>query len=160
MDEKYRKAGLALLLITFAAILFYTVSQSNTGQERAVFLDETGEVKAEITFETASTPEEKRTGLMNRTSLEESHGMIFVYEDEELRTFWMKNTLIPLDIIFLDSNKQIINIKKAYPEPNTPDSELERYRSDAPAQYVIEVNQNFTDRHGIEPGDQVEFSAD
>lgn len=160
MDEKYRKAGLALLLITFATILFYAVSQSNTGQERAVFLDETEEVKAEITYETAVSSEGKRIGLMNRTELGQNHGMIFVYDNADIRSFWMKNTLIPLDIIFLDSNKQIINIEKAYPELNTPDSELERYRSDAPAQYVIEVNQNFTDRHGIEQGDRAEFSIE
>ncbi|PSH02452.1 MAG: hypothetical protein BRC26_00480, partial [Nanohaloarchaea archaeon QH_8_44_6] len=94
-----------------------------------------------------------------RKNLDENHGMIFMYDKSETRSFWMKNTLIPLDIIFLDSNRTIINIEKAYPEPDTADSELERYRSGAPAQYVIEVNQNFTDRNNIEVGDTVKFSV-
>ncbi|MFQ3275512.1 MAG: uncharacterized membrane protein (UPF0127 family) [Candidatus Nanohaloarchaea archaeon] len=158
MKEKHRKAGTVILTLMGLAVLSYTVSQSSIGQQRALFLDETGEIKAEISFETAVTPEEKQVGLMNRTSLRDNHGMIFVYDDAEVRAFWMKNTLIPLDIIFLDSEKRIINIEKAYPEPNTPDSELKRYRSDGPAQYVIEVNQNFTDRNNIEESDRVEFS--
>lgn len=157
MNEKYSKAG-AIIAVLGLAFFIYTVSNS-AGQQRALFLDETGVVKADITFEAAVTPEEKRIGLMNRTSLRDNHGMIFVYEEEAPRAFWMKNTLIPLDIIFLDSQKRIINIEEAYPEPGTPVSELERYRSDRPAKYVIEVKQNFTDRHGIEPGDRVEFSV-
>lgn len=159
MKDKHRK----LAVISAAFILLtgftYLLSASEIGEEHASFTDGNGNEKAEITFETAITSEEKKTGLMNRTELGQNHGMIFVYDKPDMRAFWMKNTLIPLDIIFLDSNKQIINIEKAHPEPDTPDSELERYRSDAPAQYVIEVNQNFTDRHGIEQGDRVEFSV-
>lgn len=159
MKEKHRKVGVIIIALIAVAGFTYLLSSSSFGQERALFLDETGEVKADITFETAETPEEKKIGLMNRTSLQDNHGMIFVYDSAETRTFWMKNTLIPLDIIFLDSSKQIINIEKANPEPNIPDSELERYSSEEPAQYVIEVKQNFTESNGIEPGDKVEFSV-
>jgi uncharacterized membrane protein (UPF0127 family) len=160
MKDNQRKIGVITGIFVVLAVFTYSLSVADIGQEKAVFFDENGEQKAEITFETASNPEEKRIGLMNRTSLEQNHGMIFVYDQAEIRNFWMKNTLIPLDIIFLDSQKSVINIEKAYPEPDTPDSELERYSSDAPAQYVIEVNQNFTDRNSIEPGDTVEFSLD
>lgn len=111
-----------------------------------------------VHLEVADTAEERERGLMFREELDENHGMLFVYEEEAPRSFWMKNTLIPLDIIFLGSDKTIINIEKAYPEPNTSDSNLERYRSESPAQYVIEVNQNFTERKGIEKGDRVEFT--
>lgn len=111
-----------------------------------------------VHLEVADTAEERERGLMFREELDENHGMLFVYEEEAPRSFWMKNTLIPLDIIFLGSDKTIINIEKAYPEPNTSDSNLERYSSESPAQYVVEVNQNFTERNEIGKGDRVEFT--
>jgi uncharacterized membrane protein (UPF0127 family) len=160
VNQKHRKITVIATVFILLTGFTYVLSVSGVGEKQASFIDETGSEKAEITYETAISSEEKKSGLMNRTELDQNHGMIFVYDNADIRSFWMKNTLIPLDIIFLDSNKQIINIEKAYPEPNTPDSELERYRSDAPAQYVIEVNQNFTDRHGIEQGDRVEFSIE
>jgi uncharacterized membrane protein (UPF0127 family) len=153
MDDRQRVA-IAALLVTGVVAAALTLG----GQPQATFVDDSGEELATITYETAITDEEKREGLMFREELRENHGMLFVYEQEAPRSFWMKNTLIPLDIIFLDSNKEIINIEKAYPEPDTADSELRRYSSDAPAQYVIEVNQNFTDRKGIKSGDRMSFS--
>lgn len=155
MDE--RKENLlvgALLIIGGALILYGVLDQPDT----ATFVNESGEELATITYETAVSNAEKRKGLMFRKNLREDHGMIFVYDEAENRTFWMKNTFIPLDIIFLDSNKTIINIEKAYPELNATESELEQYHSEAPTQYVIEVNQNFTDRNKIRKGDRVEFT--
>lgn len=155
MEERRKKLIIgSLLLIGGALVLYSQVEQPST----ATFTDENGTELATITYETAATPEETRRGLMYREELEKNHGMIFVYEHEAPRSFWMKNTLIPLDIIFIDSNKEIINIEKAYPEPNTSDSDLRRYSSDSPAQYVIEVNQNFTERNEIEKGDRVRFT--
>lgn len=105
--------------------------------------------------EIADTPEERAEGLMYREELGENQGMLFVYEEEADRSFWMKNTLIPLDIIFLDSNLEVINIEKADPEPNTSDSNLERYMSDRPAQYVLELNQNRSEEIGLEEGNEM-----
>jgi uncharacterized membrane protein (UPF0127 family) len=67
----------------------------------------------------------------------------------------MKNTLIPLDIIFVDKERRIINIEEAYPEPNTSDENLKTYRSERPAKYVIETNSSFTERRNVEEGDRV-----
>lgn len=103
-----------------------------------------------ITLEIANTPEERAQGLMNRESLEQDRGMLFMYEEEDDRSFWMKNTTIPLDIIFLDSEMQVINIEKADPEPNTADENLERYTSEEAAKYVLEVNQNVSEEIGLE----------
>lgn len=105
--------------------------------------------------EIADTSEERARGLMNRESLGENSGMLFVYEEEADRSFWMKNTLIPLDIIFLNSNFEVINIEKASPEPNTSDSDLQRYRSERPAQYVLEINQNRSNEIGLEKGSKI-----
>lgn len=104
----------------------------------------------DYSLEIADTEEERAQGLMNRENLEEDRGMLFVYDDKDHRSFWMKNTTIPLDIIFMDSEFEVINIEQANPEPNTSDHELQRYRSEEPAQYVLEINQNQSSEIGLE----------
>ena len=155
MEERKRLIVAGALILAGAALLLQSLQQTT---QTATFVDESGEELGEISYETAATEEERARGLMFREELDENHGMLFVYEEEENRSFWMKNTLILLDIIFLDSNKTVINIEKAYPEPETPHSELRRYKSEEPAQYVVEVNQNFTERNEIGKGDRVEFT--
>ena len=108
-----------------------------------------------FSVEIADTPEERERGLMFREELGENEGMLFVYEEESPRSFWMKNTLIPLDIIFLDSNMEVINIEKADPELNTSDPNLESYDSESPARYVLEINQNRSEEIGLEKGDEL-----
>ena len=113
--------------------------------------------KAELTVEVADTPEERSKGLMYREKLSIENGMLFVFPEEDYRGFWMKNTLIPLDMIFVDAEGRIINIEEAVPEPNTSDENLKSYRSDEPAKYVIETNSSFTERKDVEEGDRVVF---
>jgi len=83
--------------------------------------------------------------------------MLFVFPEEDYRGFWMKNTLIKLDMIFVDAEGRIINIEEAVPEPNTSDENLKTYRSDEPAKYVIETNSSFTERRNVEEGDRVDI---
>ncbi|MDY6764302.1 MAG: DUF192 domain-containing protein, partial [Halobacteria archaeon] len=131
---------------------------ANTSAETVTaFFVVKGEVRGNVTLEIADSPEERRKGLMHRKSLGWRQGMIFVYSNEGDRAFWMKNTYIPLDMIFVDANKTVINVEHADPQPNASDSELKRYRSEAPAQYVIEVNQGFADCFGIGKGTRVVF---
>ena len=105
-----------------------------------------------ISVEVADNKSERREGLMNRESLCQSCGMLFVYPDADERAFWMKNTLIPLDIIFISADKKVLNVETAYPEPNTSDSDLTRYWSDGQAKYVLEVNAGYAEEKGIEKG--------
>jgi uncharacterized membrane protein (UPF0127 family) len=120
---------------------------------------EGGEVLAPVELEVADAPEERRRGLMNRTALPEDRGMVFVYEDSEVRSFWMKNTLIPLDMIFVAPNGTVLNVEHAAPQPNASDADLRSYRSAGPAQYVVEVRRGFTNRTGVGPGTTVEFEG-
>lgn len=106
----------------------------------------------EITCEIASTPQERSKGLMNRTYLPEDEGMLFVYEKPQILSFWMKNTLIPLDIIFIDESGIVINIESADVELDKDDEELTRYVSMRPAAYVVEINQGLSNRYGIIQG--------
>ena len=112
---------------------------------------------ASLQVEVAETPQERSRGLMYREELPMDRGMLFVFPEEGDRGFWMKNTLIPLDMIFVDAEGRIVNIEEAYPEPGTPDEDLKLYRSEEPAKYVIETNSSLTERKGMEKGDRVDI---
>jgi uncharacterized protein len=105
--------------------------------------------------ETAITKEEQITGLMHRTELADHKGMLFIYPEPKLQTFWMKNTKIPLDIIFIDSEKKIVNIETATPckTNNCP-----TYKSLKAAKYVLEINADLATELNFNPLDQVYFN--
>ncbi len=105
-----------------------------------------------INVEIADDNNEREKGLMLRESLDENSGMLFVFEKEEPQTFWMKNTLISLDIIFIDKNNKIIGIEKAEPCKQDP---CALYRSSGPAKYILEVNAGFSAKNKISVGDKV-----
>ncbi|MGC9310607.1 MAG: DUF192 domain-containing protein, partial [Candidatus Aenigmatarchaeota archaeon] len=98
--------------------------------------------------------ESRAKGLMFRESLGDDEGMLFVFEKEGHWSFWMKNTIIPLDIIWLCENLTIVHIQTAPPcrEDNCPS-----YRTPVPASYVLEVNAGFSDKNGISAGDTATF---
>lgn len=100
--------------------------------------------------ELALTNEQRARGLMFREQMAPDHGMLFIFKDEQLRSFWMRNTLIPLDIIFVRSDGRIINIV-ANAEPKT---ETQR-RSTGPAKAVFEIIGGRAAELGIAPGDIV-----
>jgi uncharacterized membrane protein (UPF0127 family) len=110
------------------------------------------EIVKSIDIEIANTENEIKQGLMFRQKMDEDKGMLFVFPDMQPRGFWMKNTFIPLDIIYVDADKTIVSIQKN----TTPLSEQD-LPSDGEAQYVIEVNAGFSDRYGLKPGDRVDF---
>ncbi len=110
-------------------------------------------VRAEI----ADTPELRSRGLMFREHLNDAEGMLFVFDYEGRWSFWMKNTLIPLDIIWIDNNFRIIHIEKAVP---CVEETCVSYSPSAPARYVVEVNHGYTERNGVGIGDPVSIVFD
>ena len=97
------------------------------------------------TIEIASTEQAQITGLMNRKELCQKCGMLFEFEIEEKQSFWMENTLIPLDMIFMDKTGKIVTIHK-----NTkPLQQFPTYDSKLPAKYVLEVNAGFSDKNNL-----------
>jgi hypothetical protein len=104
-----------------------------------------------ITVEIADTPALREQGLMNRDSLPEDSGMLFVYADEQMRSFWMRNTKIPLDIAFIDHNGSIVNIEQM--EAQTDENTI----SAAPATYALEMSLGWFEANGVGPGDRLEF---
>lgn len=113
--------------------------------------DNQKEIK-KIDVEIADSEGERQQGLMYRTQMEDSQGMLFIFPETEMQSFWMKNTLISLDILFVNENMEIVTIQK-YAQPKSEQS----LRSTKPAKYVIEVNAGFCDRYEVNEGDLVKF---
>lgn len=115
---------------------------------------ETDSSKAkDIEIEIADTEPQRQKGLMYRTSMKENRGMLFIFEKNEPRSFWMKNTAIALDMAFINSDLQIVALQKYVPIFN----EKSRDSKGLPAQYVLEVNAGFMDKFGFKEGDKVRF---
>lgn len=108
----------------------------------------------ELTVEIARRDEERQRGLMYRTQLADDRGMLFVFEREKRLAFWMKNTCIALDMIFVAADGVIVGI-----EENVPTLNENTYSPGCPAKYVIEVNAGWTRKRGIRAGQRVELPA-
>lgn len=118
--------------------------------ETALVIFGTDTIRAEV----ARTAEERSRGLMHRSELAPDVGMLFVFPEPSVRTFWMLNTPLALDIAFMDEDLRILNIEAMEPASSTS------HASRGPALYALETNRGWFAAHGIEPGDRarVEFS--
>ncbi|WP_132058770.1 DUF192 domain-containing protein [Halorussus amylolyticus] len=112
-----------------------------------------------VSLEVADEPEERERGLMHRPSLPENHGMVFVYDDAGPRSFWMKNTLVALDIIFVAPNGTVLNVEHARTQPDASDSELDSYASEGDAKYVVELERGFANQTGVGAGTELKFNG-
>lgn len=108
-----------------------------------------------VRVEKAVNEQQRSRGLMYRRSLEKDRGMLFVFDNEDRYGFWMKNTRIPLDIIWIDSSGRIVHIARDVPPCKS--RECPSYHPDSPARYVLEVNAGFCREHGISEDDTVTF---
>lgn len=104
-----------------------------------------------VVAEVARSYEERQRGLMYRESVPEGTGMLFVFPEEDTQGFWMQNTYVPLDIAFLDSSLNVVDIQQMEPE-----STVTQY-SRAPAIFALEVREGWFEERGIEVGDQAEI---
>lgn len=105
--------------------------------------------------EIADEPAEREKGLMFRDNLDEDSGMFFIFDDAKILNFWMKNTLIPLDIIFIDENFKIINIAENVEPCIEKNVVCPAYFSQLPAKYVLEISGSRAEELGIKPADEV-----
>jgi uncharacterized membrane protein (UPF0127 family) len=110
-----------------------------------------------IGVELADTPEEHSRGLMGRESLAPGRGMLFIFEGDSTRTFWMRDTLIPLDMIFINSSLDIVHMEEGAQPCTTPS--CPHYTSGQPAMYVVEVNAGFVRENGISKNQRVSISV-
>ena len=137
-----------LAVAAAATLCLYIVAQepqpSNTfdgekvyGEDEVNIMTEKGTV---FHLNVSDNRSERAKGLMNTENLV-NDGMIFAFNKSSERTFWMKNTLIPLQIIYLDSRGAVLGVDYARPQPNASEPELDIYRSPSPARYVVEIPQ-------------------
>jgi len=129
-----------------------TTSDGSAGT-RSVTIAASGGDEVEVQVEVADDAAERQRGLMGRTALGEDKGMLFVFDGEQELSFWMKGTLIPLSVAYMDSEGRIVDIQDMKPLDDKPP----HYASAEPAQYALEVNQGFFDERGFEVGDRAEL---
>jgi len=153
------KIGTAIIILIIA--VFFVMNNCNRTEPdieyytfkkegELTFTDNLGNTKIKIDIEIADNEYERQLGLMNRQSMEENQGMLFIFPYERPQSFWMRNTLLSLDMIFVNSNKEIVTIHK-----NTKILSDQNYPSSEPATYVVEVVAGFTGRHNIIVGDKI-----
>lgn len=106
-----------------------------------------------INIELAQTLNEKTQGLSNRDFLDKNEGMLFVYDVPDFYSFWMKDMKFPIDIIWIDKDHKIVDLHKNV----LPESYPQRFQPKNPAQYILEVNAGFCEKHNIQIGDFVDF---
>lgn len=135
--------GLTILCATvFAALLFAAPSPARAAEPEIELNAGLYVIRAEV----VDAPETRARGLMYRKSMPANHGMLFVFPDVARQCFWMKNTLIPLSIAFLDDHGAIVNI--ADMQPQTEDNHC----SERPVRYALEMNQGWFAAKNIRPG--------
>ena len=113
----------------------------------------TDSIIANFDIEVADDEYQRQTGLMHRQSMKDNQAMLFIFDNVEFRSFYMKNTLIPLDIIYIDESKKIVSIQK-----NAKPMDESSLPSKVPAKYVLEINGGLSDQLNIVEGDSIVFS--
>ncbi|MCB9899463.1 MAG: DUF192 domain-containing protein [Planctomycetes bacterium] len=108
-----------------------------------------------VTAELAITPEQTQRGLMERTHLDPDSGMLFLFQTERPRLFWMRNTRIPLDIVFLAGDGTVINVAEAPPLVERPG-----FASERPARFVLEMARGWCAQAGLRPGDRIDVPVE
>lgn len=158
--RKLRYLSFILLLVLAASSCKENAGNSSIAPTEPSFkkegdltlLKSDGRFIRKIDIEIADDDYERETGLMHRSSLKQSQGMLFVFEQEEQRGFYMKNTLIPLDLIYLNKEGVIVSFAE-----NAKPEDLTTLPSNVPAQYVLEINGGLAEEWVLEIGDRVEW---
>ena len=121
-------------------------------QGELTFQTSEGNYISRIDIEFADNAVKRSDGLMLRTEMGENQGMLFIFPSEEMQSFWMKNTIISLDMLFINSDLEIVTIHK-----NTEPFATTSYPSTKPSQYVLETLAGYTDKYKVNVGNKVIF---
>ena len=146
--------AVVLLLLSAGAVLHAPRPAAAQLQEfaKSSLVIRTAKGPRRFTVEIAETEAQMEQGLMYRPYLAPDAGMLFIYKEPTLAAFWMKNTLIPLDMLFVDAAGRIVNI-----HPNAVPRSLDPIRAAAPVRAVLELNGGAAALLGIKPGDEVVY---
>lgn len=136
-------------IVPLVSLILFSACRTETPK---VILQNQNNDKISVSVEVVKTREARQLGLMYRKSLAKKSGMLFIFENEKDHSFTMKNTYIPLDMIFINQSRKITGVVK-----NTAPKTKGPYSINAPSLYVLEVNAGFCRENGIEKGDSVVF---
>lgn len=142
----------SLSFFVFSGCSFFGLGNKTETKELTL---QTQNKTVKLNVEIADSAEEREKGLMGRDKLEEGKAMLFVFQDEAPRTFWMKNTLISLDVIFFNGRKEVtetVQFMKPCKETQCPS-----YRGNLPAMYALEVSAGFVQEKGVKAGDTMVY---
>jgi len=117
----------------------------------------TAEHTYNLLVDVVRTPKEREQGLMGRSALPEDEGMLFIYETASTSAFWMKDMNFPLDLVFIGSDKSVVEMMGKVPPCQTADEFCTRYKPNHPSRYVLELAGGFVEKYGIQPGDTVSW---
>ena len=149
--QAVRRTTILRGLISFVIFFTFISCSSQKLAVREIPIERDGQVLTVVRVEIAVTQEERSKGLMYRRNLPDGEGMLFVFERDEVLSFWMKNTYIPLSIAFIANDGRIIDIKDMYPHDETS------VHSSRSVRYALEVPQGWFSRTGIITGDVVKI---
>jgi len=121
--------------VLLISTLFLTSCQSSSADKSLYYNITIGEQSFEI--ELADTPEKRTQGLMSRSSLDKNKGMLFSFEKEGFHSIWMKNTLLPLDVIWISKENRVVDVQSLTPCEKDP---CPSFRPRSPAKFILEVN--------------------
>jgi len=139
-------------VVAFVGVAMCATIAACADSPRVAITSADGATRTIVKVEIASTPSERELGLMYRQHLDEDTGMIFVFPALDHLTFWMKNTEIPLDMIFADSGGKILGVVE-----NATPFTLDSRSVEGESLYVLEVNGGFAKRHQLRAGDRLKF---
>ncbi len=141
-----------IVIVLVITIIGMDMAGFHSDDDLAWVAFETQDGNATFKCQVADDFYERQQGLMGVEELEQDRGMLFVFDSPRTVSFWMKDTLIPLDIIFINETGHVLNVAQADPEPGVPDDQLTHYDSNGAALWVVEINQGICESQGIVPG--------
>ena len=154
----FKKTLIEVVVVVSVLVILVLIMNYFYADEEITRTIETRLVGQELILEVADTSYSQSIGLSGRENLGENEGMLFTYDYEvEGLTFWMKNTLIPLDILFLSKDGEILHIVENV--PICEEDPCPTYTYEGSAQYVLELNAGWTEKHDAKEGDVLEVKV-
>lgn len=142
-----------LLFFGMLVVFFYFAVSMFLPQEPAIIIN-----NQRIKVEIADEPAEWQKGLSDKESLKAKEGMLFIFPEVDYRGFWMKDMRFPIDILWINEHREIIEITQSVSVPDAKDTPI--FYSKKPIHYVLEVNAGFSETYNIKVGDTAEFQLD
>lgn len=161
MLRKFWPAAAAILLLIGATAVWFASDTPTVANSRGMVLPvdpeplivETAKGERSFTVEIADTPEERERGLMFREDMDDMHGMLFVFEEQHEVGFWMKNTPMPLDLVFISQDGTVKAVKRGQPFSEASIS------PGVPVRFVLELKAGTAAKNDVEDGDKVRHKA-